>query len=241
MQFRRLLFPYLVTLALIPGCTPDSKDIGETLTTAGDSTGPAGDSTGPDSTDGTSAGATTSTTSTGGHSGTTGTDETTGTTGTDETTGTTGTDETTGDHGTTGADSSTGLEETTGEPAQFDRFTLKKAAGPCPPESDCDGFVELLSTGTLRVEKFGDVGDAVTEVEISAEDLEAAVAVFADPALVAVLDGPDPLCDPPPDVFESMELVLDGELHDATTTICPQPPLQAARDAADALRSKYVP
>ncbi len=142
---------------------------------------------------------------------------------------------------TTGVDS-TGAGSTTGiDVSGFERFRMSMSAGPCPPMQDCDGFIELLSTMTLRVEKFGDVGDPVTEVAISAEDYAAAVQVFADPDLVALLDGPDPACNPPTDIFESMELVLDGIARDAGTTLCDQPPIAAARDKATALQQQYVP
>lgn len=142
---------------------------------------------------------------------------------------------------TTGADT-TGAGSTMGiDVSGFERFRLFEGAGPCPADQDCDGFVELLSTMTLRVEKFGDVGNPVTEVVISAADYEAAVQVFADPALVALLDGPDPLCNPPTDIFESMELEIDGIAHDAATTFCDQPELVAARETAVALQMQYVP
>lgn len=130
---------------------------------------------------------------------------------------------------------------TTGEPVAFDLFRKSSAAGPCPPDSDCDGFVELLASGTLRVEKFGDVGNPVTEIDISPEDFAAAVAVFTDPALLAILDGPDPACNPPTDIFEQMLLTIDGADHDAATTLCDQPPIAAARDKANDLQTKYVP
>lgn len=135
----------------------------------------------------------------------------------------------------------TSTTSTTGEPVAFDLFRKSNAAGPCPPDTDCDGFVELLASGTLRVEKFGDLGNPVTEIDITADDLAAAVAVFTDPALLALLDGPGPLCDPPTDIFESMLVVIDGADHDATTTLCDQPPIAAARDKANELRDKYVP
>lgn len=142
---------------------------------------------------------------------------------------------------TTGVDS-TGAGSTTGiDVSGFERFRLFDGAGPCPPEQDCDGFIELLSTKMLRVEKFGDVGNPVKEVMISDADYAAAVPVFADPALVALLDGPDPLCNPPTDIFESMELVIDGIAHDASTTLCDQAPLVQARAAATMLQMKYVP
>ncbi len=130
---------------------------------------------------------------------------------------------------------------TTGEPVAFDLFRKSSAAGPCPPNADCDGFVELLASGTLRVEKFGDVGNKVTEVDIAADDFTAAVAVFTDPALIAILDGPDPACDPPTDIFESMLLQIDGADHDTATTLCDQPPIVAARAKANELEDKYVP
>lgn len=140
---------------------------------------------------------------------------------------------------TSATDSPTG--EATGESALFDRFTLYSAAGPCPPDSDCNGFVELLSTRILRVEKFGEVGDPVTEVEISADDFAAAVVVLADPELAALLISADPLCDPPTDVYEMMEQVLGGEIRASTTTGCDQPPVEAARMTMNALREQYAP
>lgn len=161
-------------------------------------------------------------------SGTTTLDEptTTGPTTTDPTTTTTTTDETT---------------TTTGDPVAFERYRKNVAAGPCPPNADCDGFIELLADGTLRVEKFGEVGDPVTEAAVDPADLDAAIAVFTDPALIALLDGPDPLCDPPTDVFEAMLVAIDGQVHDATTTFCDQPPIAAARARADELADKYAP
>lgn len=123
----------------------------------------------------------------------------------------------------------------------FERFKQSKAAGPCAPNADCDGFVELLASRKLRVEPFGEVGNPVIEADVSEEDFLAAVAVFADPALVALLDGPDPACNPPTDIFESMLLELDGVSHDTATTACQQPPIAAAREMAGSLVAKYVP
>ena len=123
----------------------------------------------------------------------------------------------------------------------FERFKQSKAAGPCAPNADCDGFVELLASRKLRVEPFGEVGNPVIEADVSEEDFLAAVAVFADPALVALLDGPDPACNPPTDIFESMLLELGGVTHDVTTTACQQPPIAAAREMAGSLVTKYVP
>lgn len=123
----------------------------------------------------------------------------------------------------------------------FERFLMTSAAGPCKPGNDCDGFIELLDTRMLRVEIFGDVSETVTEVEISEEDFAAAVPMFSDPALIDLLDGSDPVCDPPTDIFESMTVQLDGIVHDAATTFCDQAPVAAARQTAIALRKEYVP
>lgn len=182
------------------------------------------------------------------------TDPTTGTTGTTATdssttgdTSSTGTTPTTTEPGTTsttepGTTGTTGDDtDTTGAPASFERFKLLRAAGPCAPDNDCDGFTELLASGLLRVERFGEVGNPVVEVEVSDADLAAAALVFSDPALIALLDGADPLCNPPTDIFEAMEADIDGAMHDATTTACDQPPLTAARDMAQTLAMTYAP
>lgn len=135
-----------------------------------------------------------------------------------------------------------GTSATTGvDVAGFERFRVSRAAGPCPPDLDCDGFVELLASRTLRVEVFGDLSDTVKEAQVSAAEFSAAVQVFTDPALLALLDGPQPLCDPPTDIFEGMLVEIDGATHEATTTTCPQPPLAAAREQASALRDAYFP
>ena len=141
------------------------------------------------------------------------------------------------DETTAGADETTAGIDVEG----FESFLIEGAAGPCGPRTDCDGFLELLADGTLRVEVFGDVTKAVTEVAITKEDFDAAVLVFADPALVALLDGNDPVCKPPTDIFEQMTVVIDGVTHDAATTACDDAPLVAARAMADSLQTEYVP
>lgn len=138
--------------------------------------------------------------------------------------------------------SATDTDPTTGgDITGFERFKMDVAAGPCPPNSDCDGFIELLASRTLRVEPFGEVGNPVLEAEVSEEDFVAAALVFADPELTALLDGPDPVCDPPTDIFEAMLVEIDGASHDASTTFCDQPAVAAARDRANALAMKYFP
>ncbi|MCY0994382.1 hypothetical protein OV203_45070 [Nannocystis sp. ILAH1] len=234
MHLRRLLLPYLALSTLVFGCTPDSKNIGDTLETDSDSTATAGDETEGQSSTGDVTPSTSAATLTGDDpsasdpsvSGTSGV----------STTGDDPGDSDPSVSGTSGPD-----PETTGANTGFDRFTLRTAAGPCPPRADCDGFVELTGAGILRVEKFGEVGNPVLEVEIEGADFAQALQVFADPALVEVLDSPDPLCDPPTDIFEQMEVELDGTIHEAATTTCSQAPLQAARKAAEELRLKYAP
>lgn len=212
---------FLAFLLLAAACGDDKGDTQSGSTT--DDPGATGTTVAPT----TSAGTTTSNTTSAG------TDDAGGTTTTDGPT--TSTDD------ATTAPPTTTTDPTTGDPVAFERFQLNKAAGPCPPRSDCDGFVELLADGTLRVEKFGDVGDPVTEVAIDAADLDAAIPVFTDPALIALLSGAEPICDPPTDVFEEMIIEFDGTSLGAPTTACDQPPIAAARAKATELQAKYVP
>jgi hypothetical protein len=150
------------------------------------------------------------------------------------------TDATTAATSTASTTSST-TDPTTGDLLGFNLFRIENAAGPCPGNADCDGFLELQGTGLLRIEKFGELDDPVQEFMVTPEELSAAVLVFADPELVALLDGPDPVCPPPTDVFESMLVELTDGAHEGTTTICDQPPVAAARDMATTLRDKYAP
>lgn len=167
----------------------------------------------------------------------------------DDTTGETTATPTTGDADTTTSssttttadDTTTTADTTTGVALGFNRFLMNRAAGPCPPDADCDGFIELLAPGTLRVEKFGDVGDPVTEVQISPEDFDAAAVVFADPELFALLAQDDIICDPPTDIFEDMLVDIDGNVATNSTTACDNPPVAAARAKANELAAKYVP
>lgn len=221
----RLIHGFLCVLAV--GCGGgDGKTEGSSETSAAQTT-EASD------TSATTAGPSTSDTPT--SAATTGPDTSTSATETSAT-GTSGEPGTTAELSTSAGDSSTGAEL-----AEFERFKLTRAAGPCPPNMDCDGFIELLASGLLRVEPFGEQGDPVTEVEISGDDLAMAAQVFADPELIALLDAPEPLCNPPSDVFETMLVEADGMSHDADTVFCDQAPLVAARDTANALAMKYAP
>ena len=219
--------PSLCSLLLLSVALACGTEGGGTTDSGGATDGATGTTSTPTS------GATTSPVTTGGSTDTGG--STSGSSG--DTSGTSSTSDTSGTSGdTTGVGSTTGVDV-----AGFERFTMTMAAGPCPPDLDCDGFIEVLGSGLLRVEPFGELGDPVTEAMLAPEDLAAALPVFADPSLRAVLDGPEPLCNPPTDIFESMTVVVDGVSHDATTTFCDQPPLVAARMMATTLRDKYVP
>ena len=215
---------FMLLLTLVSACGPGTDDA---------TSGGSGDTTqGPSTTAATETTTPTTSASTGSFS--SASDATTAATGdmgsTSAATADTGTSAGSTGDGTTGVDV-----------GDFERFKQSKAAGPCPPNADCDGFVELLASRKLRVEPFGEVGNPVIEADVSEEDFLAAVAVFADPALVALLDGPDPACNPPTDIFESMLLELGGVTHDVTTTACQQPPIAAAREMAGSLVTKYVP
>lgn len=166
---------------------------------------------------------------------------TTGDTPTGDATTDTGATSTGGEPGTTADTSASGAESSTGGAQGFERFVLTRAAGPCPPNTDCDGFTELLGSGLLRVERFGELGDPVTEIEVSDEDFALAVPVFTDPELTMLLDEAEPLCNAPSDVFETMLVEADGMSHDAETVFCDQAPLEAAREMADMLAMKYAP
>lgn len=165
------------------------------------------------------------------------TDATTGT-GTNDTSSGATTDVSTTTDPTT--DPTTGDATTGVDISGFQAFKMDFAAGPCPDESDCDSFIELRATRMLRVERFGDIGDPVIEVEVSEEDFLAAAQEFADPALIALLDGPDPVCNPPTDIFETMQVTENDNVHDAATTGCNVLPVANARDAANALMMKYA-
>lgn len=222
-----------LTLLLLTAC---GTDPGDTQSTTSGQTAPGSTSDAPDSTTAPTTGASTSD----GGATDAGTTAPGTTTSDPDTTSSPTTGDLTATTGETGDDTTGTPGTTTGEPSAFHRFRLDKAAGPCPPDADCDGFIELEAPLTLRVEKFGDIPDNVTEVQISQADFDAAALVLGD-ELFALLAQDDILCDPPTDVFESMELDLDGDLAANTTTACTQPPIVAARDKANELAAKYVP
>ncbi|RLB57044.1 MAG: hypothetical protein DRJ42_01525 [Deltaproteobacteria bacterium] len=125
-------------------------------------------------------------------------------------------------------------------PARFDSFRIS-TSGFCPPELDCNGFVELHADGTLRVDGTGEISGGVHEATVTPAELGSAVSVLTDPALIELLAMDEAPCSPPTDVYESMSLALDGTTYDNSTTFCRQAPLAAARAALHALAETYAP
>ncbi len=208
------------------GCTPSADEGGDSEgTSAADSTTMAtmatmvttGESTSAETLDPSATGAA---------------DDTTGTSD-DSTSATTGTD--------TGVDTGSDGSSSGGEQVNFERFQMDFAAGPCPPGQDCDSFVELLADGTLHVEQYGDVTNTVQTAQVSAQDLADAVVVFTDPALVALLEPGKSPCVPPTDIFEMMQVEIDGVLYVSPVTACNDAPIAAARSKATQLQVMYVP
>jgi hypothetical protein len=129
---------------------------------------------------------------------------------------------------------------------EFESFRRAWSAGPCPPGGDCAGSVELLADGTLRLETpctgdmlCQDLPEGTYEVVVTDEEREAAIAVLTDPALIAILQGQQPACPAPTDVFEGMTLIFTGVAYDNATTTCDAAPLAAARAALTELVDKY--
>jgi len=128
-----------------------------------------------------------------------------------------------------------------GDTPVFEQFTLFNSAGPCRDGMDCAGFIELNASGLLRVDRFGEVPEVVHEATVSSEDLAAAIPILTDADLVGLLDLGETPCEPPTDIFESMELVMDGVTHENSTTFCSDAPLVAARAAMRGLQETYIP
>lgn len=127
------------------------------------------------------------------------------------------------------------------EDVTFGSFRLFRTHGPCDPDMDCSGFIELQENGTLLVDRFN--GDEVPEqATVSDADLEDAILVLTNAELISLLDLDQPPCDPPTDIYETMTLTeIDGLSHDNSTTFCDQAPLQAARDILNRLADEYLP
>jgi hypothetical protein len=212
----------LAAAACLIGCTPSTDEGGSEETSTGDSTtmsttAPTAGSASTDTLDASTSGSGGDTTSTSNDSASSATGSDTG-----------------GDTGSDGSSSG-------GEQANFERFQMDFAAGPCPPGEDCDSFVELLGDGTLNVEEYGDVTNTVHTAQVSAQDLADAVLIFTDPALVALLEPGKSPCVPPTDIFEMMQVEIDGVLYLSPVTACNDAPIAAARSKATQLQVMYVP
>jgi len=123
----------------------------------------------------------------------------------------------------------------------FESFRRSFAAGPCPNEMDCSGFIELRADHTLLVDRDNELPVVVHEAEVTDDELLSAVAVLTDRDLVALLDLAGPPCAPPTDIFEQMVLVAGGDEHSNSTTLCDDSPLVAARASLGDLAATHVP
>jgi hypothetical protein len=131
-------------------------------------------------------------------------------------------------------------------PRELDSFRMTWGSGPCPPNGDCTGSIELLADGTLRLDTpcsghlaCDGLPPGNYEVVISAADRDAAIAALAAPELIGLLDRVGPVCEPPTDIYEDMTVVVDGVEHFNTTTTCENQPLVRARAALAELVRKY--
>ncbi len=123
----------------------------------------------------------------------------------------------------------------------FESFRLTQSFGPCPPESDCVGYLDLDGAGKLLRDPLSSPSAPVPSATVTAAELASAIAIFTDPALVSLLDADAAPCVPPTDVFESMKLVAGGVAHQNSTTMCDDAPIKAARDLIYQLGNKYLP
>jgi len=123
----------------------------------------------------------------------------------------------------------------------FESFRLTQSFGPCPPDSDCVGYIDLDRAGQLLRDPLSGVGAPVGSASVTPAELASAIAIFTDPALVKLLDASSPPCVPPTDIFESMKLVAGGVTHQNSTTMCDNAPVKAARDFIYQLGDKYLP
>jgi hypothetical protein len=123
----------------------------------------------------------------------------------------------------------------------FQSFRLTVAFGPCPPNGDCAGYLDLDSTGRLTRDWTDRPGVPIGTAMVTSAELSAAITVFTDAELVKLLDAKTPPCQPPTDIFESMEVIEGSRTHKNSTTTCSNKPVAAARDAINRLAEKYLP
>jgi hypothetical protein len=124
---------------------------------------------------------------------------------------------------------------------EFESFRLTQSSGPCPPESDCVGYIDLDRSGQLLRDPVSNPGAPVGSASITPTELASAIAVFTDAALIELLDASSPPCVPPTDIFETMKLTAVGVTHENSTTMCDNAPVKAARDLIYQLGDKYLP
>lgn len=124
---------------------------------------------------------------------------------------------------------------------EYESFARSNSAGPCTGDMDCFGSTELTVDRVLLVDRFGELPVVIHQAEVTPEEFDAAVAVFTDPDLVALLDLGEPPCEPPTDVVEQMTLYAGGLQHSNSVTLCDDAPLAAARTVLDDLATTYFP
>lgn len=123
--------------------------------------------------------------------------------------------------------------------ATFESFETFRG-GFCPPEVDCSASIVLGADGTLKVDRMGDPGGVVHEAIVSDDDLADAIAILSASDLLVILDGSDPACPAPTDIFESMTLRDANGEHRTSVTFCSDPAIVAAREVLNKLSDKYI-
>ncbi len=123
----------------------------------------------------------------------------------------------------------------------FEMFRITESFGPCPKDTDCWGYVELRSDLLLRIDVLGEQPEQVHEVKVPPSALAEALPALVDAELVAILASDELPCMIVDDVYELMEITLDGVTHSNETTMCDLAPIVAARQTMDELASTYGP
>ena len=101
------------------------------------------------------------------------------------------------------------------------------------------GFIELRADGTLLVDRFD--GEATAEFTVTDAELEDAVAVLTDDALIYLLRLDQAPCITPTDIYEGMTLNMSGEEIHNSVTFCDNAALTDARATLNTLADAYAP
>ena len=72
---------------------------------------------------------------------------------------------------------------------EHDGVALKHQLLGCSSDQDCDGFIQLLFDGTLRVNMVGEDPPVLHKVRVSDDDLDRVVAMTQDPTFADLLAG----------------------------------------------------